>query len=131
MTDLLADCEAMAPLLAAFARGTKRSRLRQLVVVCPQGHTLAEIFPTSHGPHVVWKQMHTWERIDGETVMTRSIKWHGAPLQRVFDAELGVAEAVAGDISSACRCTEQAVIRGQDLIAWMDSGRKRVVHTAV
>lgn len=118
MSDLLVDCEALAPLLSAFARGTRRSRLRQLVIVCAVGHTLAEIFPTAVGPHVVWEQMHTWELVDGETVMTRATKWHGAPIDEDIQ------------ISAACRCTEQAAIDGDDLIAWLESDQKRVVYSA-
>jgi hypothetical protein len=118
VSDLLVDCEALAPLLSAFSRGTKRSRLRQLVVVCPKGHTVAEVFPTKAGPHVVWKQMHTWELVAGETVMTRATKWHGAPIEE--DSQ----------IIAACRCTEQAAIDGDHLIVWLESGQKRVVYSA-
>ena len=120
MSVLLADCEAMAPLLSAFARGTKRSRLRQLVVVCPSGHNLVEVFPTTAGLHVVWK--HRARR--GE------FNWYALPLLNEFDADLGGAEAVPADVTAACGCTEQADIPGEDLIAWTEAGLKRVVYNA-
>ncbi|MDT5091384.1 MAG: hypothetical protein QOH60_747 [Mycobacterium sp.] len=86
------ECQAMAPLLAAFARGTKRSRLRQLLVVCPNSrHALAEVFPTPEGPYVVWKErtVTRWARpagsvtpIDADPLAhTGSIKVSCAPLE--------------------------------------------------
>jgi hypothetical protein len=129
MSVLLDDCEAMAPLLAAFARGTKRSRLRQLVVVCEKGHTLAEVFPTAQGPHAVWKQRQVtrWLRpagtvmpIDADPLMhTGSDTEYAAPLEVDGVWLIGV-----------CRCTEHAVIRHEDLLTHIASGRQRVVHSA-
>lgn len=122
----LADCEALAPLLAAFARGTKRSRLRQLVVACPSGHTLIEVYPTPAGPHAVWQHRHTWEMVDGQSVMTRRLEWMAAPLTEVID-NLGVAEASYLEAIAACRCTEQARVDGQELLKLLATGTRRTV----
>ena len=116
------QCPAIAPLLAAFASGTKRSRLRQMVIVCSRGHTLAEVFPAAQGPHVVWPEWQTTEYmsplpsfgrllIDGRRVVL------AAPL-----AEDGY------DLTGACRCTEKARIAQSDIAAWLEAGRTRVVH---
>lgn len=46
-----ADLPELQPVLAAFARGTKRSRLRQADLVCTRrDHRLGEVFPTKAGP---------------------------------------------------------------------------------
>ena len=91
MSTPLADCPPMAPLLAAFARGTKRSRLRLLVVACAAGHTLIEVFPTSAGPYAVWQHKHSWERVDGESVLTQRLEWCAGPLVGVHMVTSGEA----------------------------------------
>jgi hypothetical protein len=48
--------QALRSLGEAFKRGTRRSKLRQLVVVCPADHLLLEVFPTSDGPLVIARQ---------------------------------------------------------------------------
>lgn len=46
-----ADVDELQPLLRAMKRGTRRSRLRQLEVVCREhGRLLAEVYPTGAGP---------------------------------------------------------------------------------
>jgi len=48
--------QALRSLEEAWKRGTKRSKLRQLEVVCPADHLLVEVFPSSHGPLAIAKQ---------------------------------------------------------------------------
>lgn len=80
----------MAPLLAAFARGTRRSRLRQLVVVCPAGHALVEVFPTGVGPVAVWRRRDAWQLVAGEaTYLDHQLTWLAAPLTETVDGADG------------------------------------------
>lgn len=119
MSTPLPDCAAMAPLLAAFARGTKRSRLRQLVVVCPAGHTLIEVFPTQAGPYAVWRTMTVWGRgANGDPIMARQLAWLAAPLANL--PSIGAEPA-------ACRCTESAEVDGAFLSALLEAGTRRAV----
>ena len=68
MRQPLEEVEALRSIRDALARGTKRSRLRILTVVCPSdGHALVEVFPTPVGPYAVWSSHERWHfREDGE-----------------------------------------------------------------
>lgn len=129
MTVPLADYAPMAPLLAAFKRGTRRSRLRQLVVVCQAGHTLIEVFPTASGPVAVWRHMTAWAMVDGQAALARQLDWLAAPLSEIVDGETGVGEVGYLEDSAACRCTEQAAVDGRALLEWLDAGTRRAVTT--
>ena len=48
--------QALQSLGEAFKRGTRRSKLRLLAVVCPADHLLLEVFPTCHGPLAIARQ---------------------------------------------------------------------------
>lgn len=48
--------DALQVLKEALQRSTKRSKLRQLEVVCSNQHRLIEVFPTRFGPLVIGQQ---------------------------------------------------------------------------
>ncbi len=99
----------MAPLLAAFARGTRRSRLRQLVVVCPAGHALVEVFPTGVGPVAVWRRRDAWQLVAGEaTYLDHQLTWLAAPLTETVDGADG--EDGAGEARPAPADDEAAFV---------------------
>ena len=56
MNRLASEREPLQPILRAFGRGTKRSQLRALIVICPKGHTLIEVFPITARPVALWSR---------------------------------------------------------------------------
>lgn len=115
------DVPALAPLLEAFRRGTKRSRLRLLVAVCPRGHTLAEVFPTSAGPYVVWEETTRWGPKGRFDIQAR--EWVAALVPEVVAGDLDMGTLVG----SECRCTKATQRRLSEVRAHLDAGERRVV----
>jgi hypothetical protein len=97
--------------------------LRLLVVVCPEGHTLLEVFPTAEGPHALWCRRERW-RLDGTgevvELMPARRTWMAMPvLSRAdFDGDL---------LGSTCRCKETTTVRLGWIRAQLDAGTRRVV----
>lgn len=120
------DCSEMAPLLQAFARGTRRSRLRLLVAVCPQGHTLLEVFPTSAGARVLWRERQHWKYQDD----SGQVLEHDDQVWTVVDLDSG-SDALEDDdlVGGACRCTEESGARLSWLRSQVEQGLRRVVIT--
>jgi hypothetical protein len=104
---LLIDVDALRTLGDGLRRGTKRSRLRLLVAVCPNNRTLAEVFRGSDNhDYIVFRwsvqvgaPIKVWAaRLDDET-------WHAV----------------------RCRCHQTVVVDMQTLRDGMASGDRRVV----
>lgn len=107
--ELLAkDCELLAPILAAFARGTKRSKLRAFAGVCSSGHVLVETFPTASGLVAVWQE--------------RRMDWDETP---TFARPLSSLDT--GQIAPRCRCAQTRAVQWSDVLEAAESGRRRVV----
>lgn len=108
--NLLADdvtAAALADTLDALRRGSRRSRLRILVVVCPAGHTLLEVFPTRAGPVALWR-FHT---VQGDR----------------YDAERMDDDSRPESGTGVCRCTEQAPLDLDAVAEHLAAGVRRVV----
>ncbi len=117
------DMIELRPVLDAFRRGTKRSRLRLLVVVCPAGHTLLEVFPTTAGATALWEGRDRWVMdASGEIVKndSRHTEWRAevVPEQIEFDGDV---------VGGVCRCQEARQVRLSFLRAALDRQDRRVV----
>ena len=118
---------ALTPLLQAFSRGTKRSRLRTMVVVCPAGHALLEVYPTSAaGPVAIWKTRERWvqdEQGAPQRRPTRARRWEAECLDTVSPQHLNRASVV-------CRCSHTEAVDLEWVIEQMLLGARRVVAPA-
>lgn len=115
-------CEPLLPLFEAFRRGTKRARLRSLNVVCPQGHSLLEVFPTSAGPVALWSRRERYT-VEGQLHERWSEVWEAAVLSNMLDLML---PAVA-----ACSCHDNVDVDLEWVQRKLNSGTVRVVAPAL
>lgn len=115
------DFAPIQPVLAAFRRGTRRSSLRLLVVVCPRGHTLFEVFPTVEGPVALWASRERFATTGPEGAIvvlpTPAITWHAQFVAWPGEQAHGM----------TCRCTEDCQIEFDWVAAQIASGARRVV----
>ncbi|QOW00625.1 hypothetical protein RCF27_10265 [Rhodococcus pyridinivorans] len=125
------DMPELRPIFDALRRGTQRSRIRLLVVVCggPGAHRLLEVFPTASGPVALWEQHSRWEMHDGEIV-------EYDPPKRAWIAEAVPEQDEDGDVvgplfTPSCRCTRQPDIDWLRIRSALDSGRRRIVASAL
>jgi hypothetical protein len=117
------ETPALAPLFDAIRRGTKRSKLRQLAIVCPEeeeGHVLVEVFPTAAGSYAVWKQK-------GITQTPESRRaWRGIFRGRPELRWLAVPVEVDQLLGGFCR-HEGHEVTTAEIRAHLAAGRRRVV----
>lgn len=118
---------ALRPTLEAFRRGTKRSRLRLLAVVCSNGHTLLEVFPTADGPVALWSARERWatDPETGEIVEHRPARvvWWASFVQPVDGADEERAWVF-------CRCTEATAVDLDWVEEQLTTGARRVIPPA-
>lgn len=115
------DFEPIEPVLAAFRRGTKRSKLRLLTVACPLGHTLLEVFPTRVGPTALWSRRERVDLSDGQVHQRWTDVWEAEPV--VGDARL--------QALTACSCHDNVDVDFGWLASLLASGSRRAVPPAL
>jgi hypothetical protein len=104
---LLAEVDALHVVGDALRRGTKRSRLRLLVAVCPNNRTLAEVFRGSDNhDYIVFR----WSVQVGAPIRVWAARLDDDPWHAV-----------------RCRCHQAVVVDMQTLRAGMARGERRVV----
>lgn len=111
------DMPELQPLWAALRRGTKRSKMRQLVAVCTQGHTLLEVFPTATGPVMIWQDGGRLEQ--GERTPVTMMATHAGKLDPSWEGDWVQV--------SVCRCQERAALDKVKLGEAIRGGARRVV----
>lgn len=126
------DIPELQPLFDALRRGTKRSRLRLLVVVCSAGHTLLEVFPTTTGPIALWVNHVRWVNDEaGEIVDLRghhAKTWQARRVPDHFTPGASALHGGAGQASGmACRCTEGTIVSMEWLSNQLRAGARRVI----
>ncbi len=119
------EVPALRPILDALRRGTKRSKLRLLVVVCPAGHTLLEVFPTSVGPVALWDSRNRdllGRRPAGQRGPDYITQWTCDLLDPPYGMPI---------VGPHCRCTKYQQIARHWLHQQVQSGARRVVAPGV
>lgn len=105
---------AIRPTLEAFKRGTKRSKLRVLVIVCAEGHTLLEVFPTSSGSVALWSSPEYGPRPRREDCRAAFVSADD------LGEDVGEEDARVG-----CRCTDAATVRFDWVEEQLAAGARR------
>jgi hypothetical protein len=114
------DVPALAPLLDAFARGTRRSRIRVAVIVCRNGHTLGELFPSREGLFILWQE--EGPQREGYEWFKRSLtkRWVAWPVTKPRPNYPSWS-------LSPCSCRQAQSVEPRELGDAIRAGRKRVV----
>ena len=101
------EVEALRGVREALVRGTRRSRLRILAVVCSRaGHTLLEVFPTPAGPVAVWRSHDRWQmKSDGNVVEVPPSERTGWWAKELPAPDIH-ATGQAGRVDTKCHCSE-------------------------
>ena len=114
----LADCVPLAPVLAAIARGTKRSRLRLTAATCTNNHTLLEVFRgDNEALYVVYRERSTFS---DRVFMTQALDTDLNANEREMHADNPIATA-------GCRCKQRWEIPWSGIQDALRAKRRRFV----
>lgn len=114
--------DLLRPLQEAFKRGTKRSRVRLLAIVCEKGHLLLEVFPSNAGPVILHQTRSIVATTEGVFLERKSSR-RGL----IQKAELLAQRNQSVPVN--CRCHEEMMsVTTADVWEYLRTGRRRVVR---